>query len=185
VVRFARSSALLRVLAAGPLGVGLVLLGACGSGEGVPPTRWAADVCTALSPWRAQIVALNTQAQQQVAAATAPEQARAGLLDLLRGAEAASETARAAVAGAGTPQGGGGDAVAFYFTNSLATIRDAYARARRDLEALPVADEDAFYDRVEAVFGQLGRDYAAAEPDLDQVIMPDLRRAFDEVDECR
>jgi len=38
---------------------------------------------------------------------------------------------------------------------------------------------------VEAVFGQLGRDYAAAEPDLDQVIMPDLRRAFDEVDECR
>ena len=199
VVRFARSSVALRALPARVLGVavlsgatllaGTTLLGACGGGRGVPPERWAAEVCAALTPWRTQIVALNTQAQQQVAAATAPEQARAGLLDLLRGAETASETARAAVAAAGAPSVGGGEAIAFHFTNSLSTIRDAYARARRDLEALPVADDDVFYDRfydrVEAVFGQLGRDYAAAASDLDRVAVPDLRRAFDEVDECR
>jgi hypothetical protein len=199
VVRL-RSVAGPRAILAGMLGVALLgpaLLGACGAGGGapatvpptvpltVPPARWAADVCTALTPWRARIVSLNAQAQQQVAAATAPDQARAGLLELLQGAETASETARVAVATAGAPAGNGGEAIASYVTNSLATIRDAYARARRDLESVPVGDADAFYDRVVAVFDRLNRDYLDAAPDLGRVNLPDLRRAFDEVAECR
>lgn len=177
MVRFARPAATLAaLLALGPVA-------ACGGGS--PPARWAADVCAALSPWRARIQALNAQAQQQLAAATGPAQARAGLLELLRGAQEASETARAALVAAGVPDTPGGAEIAASFTASLATIRDAYARARRDLELLPEQDATAFYDRVIAIFGQLSRDYAAASPDPDQVGSTDLRRAFEEVEQCR
>jgi hypothetical protein len=171
-----------------PLGVTaglyvLALLAACSGGT--PPDEWAGKVCAALSPWRGQIDTLNASAQRQVSAAGSPDQARAGLLELLAGAETATESARAAVAAAGTPDVDGGEEVARRFERALAGTRDAYARARSDLQALPTQDEDAFYDGVVAVLARLGEAYANSAVDTTELDSPRLRVAFDGAWQCR
>jgi hypothetical protein len=161
----------------------LASLAACASG--VPADEWAGRVCGALAPWRAQISDLNAQAQRQMSATSTPEQTRDNLLTLLTGAEAASETARAAVAAAGTPDVDGGEKVAHQFTASLEGTRDAYARARKDLQALPTGDAAAFYDGVVAVMSALTAEYTKSGVDTGRVESPQLRRAFDGTEQCR
>lgn len=173
--------ALMRAAAASVLV--LASLGACGSG--VDSDQWAGTVCDALTPWRAKIADLNARAQQQMASATTPEQTRASLLELLAGGESASEAARAVVAAAGIPDADGGDEVASQFVTALSGTRDAYARARSDLAALPAAEPSAFYEGVAAVMKKLNAEYAQSGVDTSTLNSPDLRQAFDRVDQCQ
>jgi len=171
-----------------PLGVmvGLylvALLAACSGGT--PPDEWAGEVCAALKPWRGKIDSLNASAQRSVSSATSPAQTRDGLLELLSGAESATESARNAVASAGTPDVDGGADVARRFEGALAGARDAYARARVDLQALPTQDADAFYDGVVAVVGRLGEAYASSALDTTELDSQTLREAFDRAPQCR
>jgi hypothetical protein len=161
----------------------LALLAACSGGT--PPDEWAGRVCAALGPWRTEIEALNASAQRQVSQAATPDQARAGLLTLLEGAESATESARAAVAGAGTPDVDGGDEVARRFVAALSGSRDAYAGARSELRALSTQDEKAFYDGVVAVLGRLNEAYARSAVDTTQLDSTALREAFARADQCR
>jgi hypothetical protein len=171
-----------------PLGVTagltvLALLAACSGGT--PPDEWAGRVCAAMTPWRGQIDDLNASAQRQVSAAASPAATRAGLLELLAGAERATESARVAVAAAGTPDVEGGEEVARQFVESLAGGRDAYAAARTDLQALPTADDKAFYDGVVAVLGRLNDAYARSAVDTTTLDSPGLRQAFERSPQCR
>jgi hypothetical protein len=171
-----------------PLGVTaglyvLALLAACSGGT--PPDEWAGRVCAALTPWRGQIDDLNASAQRQVSAAATPTDTRAGLLELLAGAEAATESARTAVVAAGTPDVEGGAEVARRFVDALAAGRDAYAGARTELQALPTGDADAFYDGVVAVLGRLNEAYARSAVDTTELDSPRLREAFERVPQCR
>jgi len=171
-----------------PLGVTaglylLALLAACSNGT--PPDEWAGRVCAAMKPWRGQIEGLNATAQTRVSAATTPAQARTELLSLLAGAESATESARSAVQSAGTPDVDGGADVARRFVDALAGSRDAYARARTDLQALPTDDDKAFYDGVVVVLGRLTQEYARGSVDTARLDSQPLREAFDRVDQCR
>lgn len=161
----------------------LVLLVACGGGRSAD--AWADDVCQALAPWRAEIASLNAQAQRDLAGAGSPEAAKSSLVALLSGAEEASETALDEVTAAGVPDVAGGDEVARRFTASLSATRDAYARARRDLEALPTGDDKAFYDGVAAVLSTLTAEYASSGAEMDRLDSPELAAAFDGSDQCR
>jgi hypothetical protein len=161
----------------------VALLAACSGGT--PPDEWAGKVCAALTPWRSKIDSLNASAQHAVSAAISPAQTRDGLLELLAGAESATESARAAVASAGTPDVDGGEDVARRFEHSLAGARDAYARARTDLQALPTQDADAFYDGVVAVLGRLSEAYASSAVDTTELNSQRLREAFDRAPRCR
>jgi hypothetical protein len=160
--------------------VGLV---ACGGGT--PPDAWASQVCHALGPWRTQISNLNAEASARMTTASTPDQARSHLLELLAGAEAATETARASLAAAGTPDVDGGEEVARRFSASLEGARDAYAHARSDLQALPTHDPARFYDGVVTVFSRLSRDYLASGLDPGKVDSVELRQAFDRIEQCR
>jgi hypothetical protein len=160
-------------------------LAAAGCSGGSPAVDWATQVCGALAPWRTEITDLNQDALAQVAAATSPEQARAGLLTLLAGAELATDRAHTAVIAAGTPDVAGGAEVAQSFTASLDGVRAAYAQAGADLRALSVDDERAFYDGVVAILTRLTEAYTAAGVDPSTLDSPELRQAFDEVDTCR
>ena len=160
-----------------------VMLAACGSGPA--PEAWAGQVCDALTPWRARIAELNTSAQQQVSAASTPAQTQASLVQLLAGGEGASETARAAVVAAGTPDVDGGDKVAGRFVESLAKARDAYAHAAADLRALSTADAAVFYDKVASVLATLNTEYASSGVDTAGLDSTELRNAFDKVDRCQ
>ena len=160
-----------------PLGVTaglcvLALLAACSGGT--PPDEWAGNVCAALTPWRGQIDNLNAAAQRRVSAAA-----------LLAGAESATESARVAVAAAGTPDVEGGEQVARRFVEALAAGRDAYAGARTDLQALPTADAEAFYDGVVAVMGRLNDAYARSAVDTTELDSPRLREAFEKAHQCQ
>ncbi len=160
-----------------------VILSGCGAGR--PPEEWARQVCDALVPWRTEISTLNASVQQRMATAGTPVEARTLLVELLSGGEAASERARSAVAAAGTPDVADGDQLAQRFTASLERARDAYAHAKADLQHLPTTDATTFYDGVVAVMSRLTTEYAASAVDPGQIDSPELRRAFDGIDECR
>jgi hypothetical protein len=172
------------VLAAGSV---LATVVGCGSKDrgDVAPQAWAGQVCQALTPWRAAIDGLMVQAQRRMDTAKGPDQAKTGLVELLGGAEAASEQARAKVAAAGQPDAGNGRTVAAEFTESLRRTRDAYGKAKTTVAALPTQSSKTFYDSVSAAFGQLTTEYSAGALNLDKVSSPELRKAFDEVPACR
>ncbi|GAB2929367.1 hypothetical protein GCM10027280_16090 [Micromonospora polyrhachis] len=172
---------------AGPLTMVLatlaLLLGACGSG----PTAqvWAASVCAALTPWRAEISDLTSSTQQQMTAKTTPAQAKENLVRLLGGAEKASETARKKVAAAGVPDVEKGELVSREFLASLTAVRDAYAKAKNSIEGLGIGQAGAFYDGVKTAIDILNQEYAASALDTTNLDSPELEEAFDEVPECR
>lgn len=165
--------------------VAAVILLTAGCDSGVPAAQWAGQVCAAVKPWRARIADLNSQAQQQMSTATTPQQTRDNLSALFAGGRDASETARAAVVAAGVPDVDGGDRVAQRFADALARARDAYAHARSDLQGLATTDAGAFYDGVVAMLGRLQTEYAASGIDTSNLDSPELRQAFDGIDQCR
>jgi hypothetical protein len=176
-MRAARPISLLVLLAL------VVTLGGCASGPGA--RAWAANVCTALAPWRTEIGTLTTRTQQQMTAETSPAQAKENLMRLFEGARDASETARAGVQKAGVPDVAHGKQVASSFTASLGAMRDAYGRARSGIQALPTAPSATFYTKVSGVVDKLDADYKKSELDTSKLDSTELKDAFDEVPECR
>lgn len=169
------------------LAAGLAGCGADGADDrgDVAAAAWAGRVCEALTPWRNQIDALMTRAQQRMEAAKGPDQAKTGLVELLGGAEASSEQARSRVSAAGLPDADNGRRVAAEFVESLRRTRDAYGMAKVRVSALPTREAKSFYDAVTAAFGQLNTDYSAGAIDLGAVRSRELKQAFDEVPACR
>ncbi|MFY1635673.1 hypothetical protein ACN27F_20765 [Solwaraspora sp. WMMB335] len=162
----------------------LMLLAACGGGPS--PVVWAADVCTALRPWRAEISNLTSSTQQQMTAQTTPAQAQENLVRLLAGAKSATETARSRVAAAGVPDTEQGEQVARGFVESLSAVRDAYGKAEQGIAGLDASGPtDGFYDGVEVVLTTLTEDYQRSALDTSSLDSAELNRAFDEVPECR
>ncbi|GAB3964843.1 hypothetical protein GCM10027615_08400 [Plantactinospora veratri] len=118
-------------------------------------------------------------------AQTSPAQAKENLVRLLRGAEQASETARQKVAAAGVPDTDKGEAVSKGFVASLTAVRDAYGRAGAAIEALGTGQPSEFYDGVKAAVDTLNQEYDASSLDTSELDSVELKRAFDEVPECR
>jgi hypothetical protein len=161
----------------------VLLTGGCGAGPTAP--AWAASVCRALAPWRLEINALTSSAQQQMTARTTPAQAKENLVRMMAGAEQASETARRGVADAGVPDVSQGEEVSRGFLDSLTEVRDAYGRAKRTIDGLGTGQSGAFYDGVKAAVDTLNEEYDASALDTSKLDSPELKQAFDEVPECR
>ncbi|TWJ24495.1 hypothetical protein JD76_04646 [Micromonospora endolithica] len=162
-----------------------VVLLAAGCGGGPSPQAWAASVCSALSPWRAEISRLTSSTEQQMTAQTTPAQAKENLVRLFGGAEQASETARREVERAGVPETEHGAEVSEGFRTSLAKMRDAYGRARDTIDGLGTGQPAAFYDGVRAAVETLNKEYDAGALDTTRLNSEELKRAFAEVPECR
>jgi hypothetical protein len=163
---------------------------ACGGDDetdrgSVAAATWAAAVCSALAPWRTEIDSLMTRAQQRMDTAANADQAKAGLLELLGGAENASEQARSKVAAAGEPDAENGKGAAKEFTDTLRRTRDAYGKAKQSVTTLQTADSKKFYDGVSVAFKELENDYSAGALKLDKVKSKELQKAFDEVEACK
>ncbi|MEV0152989.1 hypothetical protein AB0H57_04505 [Micromonospora sp. NPDC050686] len=176
-----------RASAAGKLTVVLATLlltvGACGGGPS--PRAWAASVCVALAPWRAEISKLTSGTQQQMTAQTTPAQARENLVRLFDGAHRASEDARRQVAEAGVPEISGGEEISAGFRSSLTRMRDAYGRARDAVRGLDTSRPATFYDGVQSAVENLSKEYDASALDTSRLRSEELKAAFDEVPECR
>jgi hypothetical protein len=168
----------------------VVLVVAClalasGCGNAVAARTWVTTVCQSLAPWRASISHLNATAQAQMAAATTPHDTRTHVLDLLNGAKAASERARADVAGAGVPDVKGGADIEKRFVASLAAVRDAYGRAAVAVQRLSEANADSFYAGVRTALTQLTAEYNAAGADPSKIDSTELQADFAQVPACR
>ncbi|MFI5835077.1 hypothetical protein ACIA5A_15535 [Micromonospora sp. NPDC051300] len=175
-----------RAATAGKLTVVLATLVLVVAGCGGPsPRAWAASVCQALGPWRAEISKLTSSTQQQMTAQTTPTQAKENLVRLFAGAEQASETARRKVEEAGVPEVERGTEVSAGFRGSLGKMRDAYGRARTTIDGLDTAQAGPFYDGVRAAVDTLNKEYDASALDTSRLNSPELKEAFDEVPECR
>ncbi|MER5608722.1 hypothetical protein AB0F93_05025 [Micromonospora tulbaghiae] len=176
-----------RAATAGKLTVVLatLILVVTGCGGGPSPRVWAASVCQALTPWRAEISKLTSSTQQQMTAQTTPPQAKENLVRLFAGAEQASETARRKVEEAGVPEAERGEEVSAGFLGSLSKMRDAYGRARDTVDRLDTAQAGPFYDGVRAAVDTLNKEYDASALDTSKLNSTELKEAFDEVPECR
>ncbi len=161
----------------------VVLITGCG---GEPsPGAWATSVCSALTPWRAEIRKLTSSTDQQMTAQTSPAQAKENLVRLFDGAARASETARRRVEQAGVPDAEQGAEVSVRFRTSLAQMRDAYSKARDSIDSLSTSQSAAFYDGVREAVQTLNQEYEASAVDASSLNSEELRRAFAEVPECR
>ena len=168
-----------------PVIVAIALLGLlAGCAAGPPARAWAASVCSALTPWRAEINTLTSRAQQQTPQSTTPEQAKDNLVQMLEGARDASERARSGVAAAGVPEVEGGAEVAERMTASLIKVRDAYGKARDTVSGLPTGEASTFYDGVSAAMVTLQSEYAASSLDTTNLHSVELQVAFAEAPEC-
>ncbi|MEU5939503.1 hypothetical protein ABZ807_09955 [Micromonospora sp. NPDC047548] len=176
-----------RATAAGKLTVVLatLVLAVAGCGGGPSPRAWAASVCEALTPWRAEISKLTSSTDQQMTAQTTPAQAKENLVRLFAGAEEASETARRKVADAGVPETEHGEEVSRGFRTTLEKVRDAYGRARDTIDGLGTGAPTVFYDGVRATVETLTKEYDASALDASRLNSQELKQAFAEVPECR
>jgi hypothetical protein len=162
-----------------------LVLVVAGCGGGPSPRAWAASVCEALAPWRAEIDKLTSSTQQQMTAQTTPAQAKENLVRLFAGAEQASETARRRIEEAGVPETDRGAEISAGFRDSLSKVRDAYGRARDAIDGLDTGQAGAFYDGVRTAVDTLNKEYDKSALDTSQLNSPELKKAFDEVPECR
>jgi hypothetical protein len=160
----------------------VLLLSGCAGGP--PPRVWAASVCSALSPWRAELDSLTTKAQEQANAAPNSAQAKDNLIRLFDGAQKSTEAARAKVVAAGVPAVDDGDQIATSFLTTLAAVRDAYGHAKDGVSGLRVDDPKTFSDGVASVLSTLNSEYAKSAVDLTNLDSVELKKAFDEVPEC-
>ncbi|MDO3701591.1 hypothetical protein Q3W71_07850 [Micromonospora sp. C28SCA-DRY-2] len=176
-----------RAAAAGKLTVvvATLVLIVAGCGGGPSARAWAASVCSALTPWRAEISKLTSSTDQQMTAQTTPAQAKENLVRLFGGAEQASETARRKVEQAGIPEAEHGAEVSAGFRTSLAKMRDAYGKARDTIDGLSTGQAGPFYDGVRAAVDTLNKEYDASALDTSRLNSEELKRAFAEVPECR
>ncbi|WP_446217965.1 hypothetical protein [Micromonospora sp. IBHARD004] len=175
-----------RAATAGKLTVVLATLALVLAGCGGPsPRAWAASVCEALTPWRAEINKLTSSTQEQMTAQTTPAQAKENLVRLFAGAEQASETARRKVEQAGVPETDHGEEISAGFRASLSKMRDAYGRARDTIDGLDTGEATAFYNGVRAAVETLNKEYDASALDTGKLSSTELKQAFDEVPECR
>ncbi len=161
-----------------------VLAVGCGA-DGVEPDRWAGQVCQVLKPWSETIASLTRDTQAEMSRAVSAEQAKSSIVELLRGAEEASERARRGVAAAGVPAVDDGEQIAAEFRAALRAARDAYGSARRRVAALSTGSPDTFYDRVVEAMRTLSTDYDDGALDTSDLESEELQRAFDEVPDCR
>jgi len=161
-----------------------LVVAACAA-KGPSPEKWAGDVCAAMTPWRASIENLTSQAQQAVTATSTAAQTKDAIVHLLAGAEQASEAARQKVAAAGIPDTDGGAEVAAQFAGSLTKARDAYAHARQSVQALSTKNAKSFYDALTMVMNTLSTEYADSAVDPTHLQSAALSRAFAEVPACR
>ncbi|WP_229398703.1 hypothetical protein [Micromonospora okii] len=165
--------------------VAALILALTGCGGGPSPRVWAASVCEALTPWRAEINKLTSSTQQQMTAQTTPAQAKENLVRLFAGAEEASETARRKVDEAGIPETDDGEDISKGFQASLGKVRDAYGRARDTIAGLGTGEATTFYAGVRTAVETLNKEYDAGALDTSRLSSEALRQAFDEVPECR
>jgi hypothetical protein len=154
-------------------------------GDTIKPSTWAASVCQALTPWRAEITSLNRKAETEMAAAHTPADTRTNILALLDGAGHATERARAAVAKAGVPDVDGGAVIAHRFVAALAAVRDAYTTAASAVAKLPLGDADAFYAGVGDAMTKLNADYAKSGVDTTSLASKELQDDFGSEPACR
>ncbi|NYT93185.1 hypothetical protein [Salinispora sp. H7-4] len=161
----------------------VVLIAGCGGGPS--PGAWATSVCSALTPWRAEIRKLTSSTDQQMTAQTSPAQAKENLVRLFDGAARASETARRRVEQAGVPDAEQGAEVSARIRAALAQMRDAYAKARDSIDSLSTSQSTAFYDGVRDAVQTLNQEYEASALDASNLNSKELTRAFTEVPECR
>ncbi len=161
----------------------VVLITGCGGGPS--PGAWAASVCSALTPWRAEIRKLTSSTDQQMTAQTSPAQAKENLVRLFDGAARASEMARRRVEQAGVPDVEQGAEVSARVRASLARMRDAYAKARDSIDSLSTSESTAFYDGVRDAVQTLNQEYEAGVLDTRNLNSEELTRALAEVPQCR
>lgn len=134
-------------------------------GGAVPASDWANDVCTALGDWQQEL----TSGAPTIEDAADVENVQQTLVGYLDSVVTATETMIEDVRAAGHPDVDQGEQIAQDFQEALAPVRDSFAQARDDVDALDASDPAAFSEQLSAIGTELNEAGSQAASAFDQL----------------
>ena len=124
----------------------------------VPAAAWAPKFCAAISSFQEQLNRDGANATDVLSGdITSLHEAKATLADFMRNAVGDTETAIAALQGAGAPDTPNGAKVAAAFVKALQTARDLFAAAKLKAQRLPTKTLGAFERATQKITADLNR----------------------------
>jgi hypothetical protein len=150
------------ILTAAPL----ALLAACGSGPGIAPKAYAAQVCGAISTYEKGLTAQGTAyAAAEKTAGQDPVRLQQATGAFLGQQVAGSATLLTALQKVGRAQGAGGQQVQDTFLRIAGQIHSSFAAQQRAVSAADAANQVTFFqvlDTAQKQFAQAAQDLATA-----------------------
>lgn len=165
-----------RLVAASVLSLAaLAALPACGGGA-VSPEAYVKSVCEAVGDWQGGIQRRSTDLEQNLGADATPEEGKEALGVFLDGVITDTDRMIELVEEAGTPEIDDGEDAAIRLTEALGQVREAFADARQEVDALPTGSPEEFQagaDRlgssIQSAFTEAGTTLEQESPQLDPI----------------
>ena len=155
------------VVAAAVIAVTVAFAAPVAAVKTVPVADWTESVCKGFSRWEAQLAKLGS-----IGRLADPSAGKAAISTYLTGAALATDTLAKAVRSAGVPSVKHGKEIAAGFTDSVESLRAAYATARTTAATLPTTDPATFAGAARALATQL----QSAGTTLDSTLSTTARR---------
>jgi hypothetical protein len=169
------------------------LVAACSSSDSskVSADEWVTDICTSLSGWLEQLQQESTSLQESVQADATGDlaAAKADLVEFMNGAVQSTDEMITEIDAAGVPDVDNGEELNDGLNDGLEDIRQAFADAQGQAEALPVNDQAAFAQGATELGESLQEAGTQAEEQLNDLgakyDAPSLDQAFDDEPACQ
>lgn len=176
---------LLRVLAALAMVLVLASCGGIGGGGKVSAAKWSKDVCGTIKPWTDDIKTSMGSFQSAVDPSADPATVKTKLTKSLGDAVTATDKALKGVGDAGTPDVKDGAKIVKDFKAALKAARDAFAKAKKGIEAISTSDKSKFLTDLSRVATAMGTDVQGAGKKVDALKSTELKKAFDKEKSCK
>jgi hypothetical protein len=169
----------------------LTVVTACGGGEeaasGASPEEWTADVCGAISGWKADLEQRANELQDTAAGASSISEGRDLIVDFLDTTITRTDQMLNEVEAAGNPAVDDGETIARDFRAELAKIKPIFEDAREKAAALP-DDPQGFAEGAQEIgtaMADAGDQVGAEFESSDKFNSPELEQAFNDDPACQ
>jgi hypothetical protein len=169
----------------------VALAAGCGGSdpEGVPPDRWAADVCGSLEQWQETLEERQQELTASLADVESLAEGKSQLQSFVDDVLAQTDELLADVERAGTPAVEDGAALAQDLRMAFGRLKTAFQQARSRTDQLATEDPEAFERDVTKIGERLMQELAASQETFGGIgskyDVPELDEAFEEEPSCR
>lgn len=141
--------------ASAALVVAAVAVAGCGGSSNVAPSAYVKSMCTALGGWKSRVQSAGQVLQSSGVATASPANAKTQYLRFVSSLVDATRQTATTLKGAGTPDVGGGAAIASGLSGAFERGSQGLATALSHARAIPTASTPAFESAATAVTGEI------------------------------